>query len=117
MAIKPGMITCNTTDAVSLAHWWADQTGGDLIDESDGWFVFVVLPDGPRLGFQKVSDPTPGRNRIHVDFTSDDLDVAKQQLLGSGAGHVRDEDMGGFRWSTFTDPDGNEFCVSGPHAE
>jgi hypothetical protein len=114
MTIKPAMITCDTTDATRIGRWWAERTGGSVVAENDGWFVLVAVPDGPTLAFQKVGDPTPGKNRLHVDFTSDDLDAAKADLLGVGAGHVHDQDVDGFRWSTFTDPDGNQFCVSGP---
>lgn len=116
MPMTPAMITCDTTDPTPLGRWWAERTGGEVVAENDGYFVMVALPDGPRLAFQRVDAPTPGKNRIHVDFTSDDLEQARAELLAAGAGHVHDQDLAGFRWSTFTDPDGNQFCVSGPHA-
>ena len=31
--------------------------------------------EGPRLAFQKVDDPTPGKNRVHIDFTAADLEA------------------------------------------
>ncbi|GAA1536424.1 VOC family protein [Nocardioides humi] len=111
--LQPAMITVDTTDALPLARWWATQTGGEILEENDGWFVVVALPAGPRLGFQKVADPTPGKNRLHVDFVADDLDGAVALLREAGAGHVGDREMPGFRWVTLSDPDGNEFCVAG----
>lgn len=114
MTIAPAMITCDAADPRPLAQWWAARTGGEVVQENDGWFVVVAIPDGPTMAFQKVDEPTPGKNRIHVDFTSTDLDTARQDLLAAGAGHVHDQEMDGFRWSTFTDPGGNQFCVSGP---
>lgn len=110
--LQPAMITVDTTDALSLARWWAAQAGGEIIEENDGWFVVVALPDGPRLGFQRVEDPTPGKNRLHVDFVADDLDRAVDTLREAGAAHVGDREMPGFRWVTLSDPAGNEFCVA-----
>lgn len=63
---------------------------------------------GQRLAFQKVGDPTPGNNRLHVDFVADDLDQAVAELRVAGAGHVADREMPGFRWATLSDPDGNQ---------
>ncbi|MFJ9315867.1 VOC family protein [Pimelobacter simplex] len=115
MTLSPAMITLDTTDALALGRWWAERTGGQVVEENDGWFVMVALPDGLRLGFQKVDDPTPGKNRVHVDFVAADLDATVAELRAAGAGHVGDREMPGFRWVTLSDPDGNEFCVSGAH--
>ena len=65
------------------------------------------------MAFQQVPDPTPGRNRLHVDLTADDLDAEVDRLLASGAGLVERRGDDSFRWVTMTDPDGNEFCVAG----
>ncbi|WP_435768613.1 VOC family protein [Nocardioides sp. SYSU DS0651] len=112
MPITPHSITFDSTDPLPLAQWWAEQTGGEVVAENDGWFVVVDVPDGRQLAFQKVADPTPGKNRIHIDFTADDIDAAKAELIAAGAGHVHDRDLDGFRWTTLTDPDGNQFCVA-----
>ncbi|WP_418059019.1 VOC family protein [Pimelobacter simplex] len=115
MTLSPAMITVDTTDALTLGRWWAEHTGGEIVEENDGWFVMVALLSGLRLGFQKVEDPTPGKNRVHVDFVAEDLDATVAGLRAAGAGHVGDHEMPGFRWVTLSDPDGNLFCVSGSH--
>jgi len=64
------------------------------------------------MAFQKVDDPTPGKNRIHVDLRADDVDAEVDRLAEAGArlvGHRGDET---FRWVTLSDPDGNQFCVA-----
>jgi len=38
------------------------------------------------------------------------------RLVEAGATEHHRENMDGFRWVTLLDPDGNQFCVSGPHA-
>lgn len=115
MTLTPAMVTCDTTDALSLGRWWAEHTGGEITEDNDGWFVVVALSGGLRLAFQKVDDPTPGKNRLHLDLVADDLDTAVAELRAAGAGHVADREVPGFRWVTLSDPDGNQFCVSGPH--
>ncbi|NHT17279.1 VOC family protein [Cellulomonas sp. IC4_254] len=107
-----GMITFDTTDAVALATWWARHVGGTVRDEADGWFVTVDRPDGPALAFQKVADPTPGKNRVHVDLRAQDREAAVRALLADGATLVAQQTMPGFRWTVLADPDGNQFCVA-----
>lgn len=105
------MVTCDTTDPAGLAAWWAAQTGGEIVDPFDGTYVMVV--GGPvRLAFQLEEAPTAGKNRLHLDLTTDDLDLETDRLLAAGAALVERRGDDSFRWVTFTDPAGNEFCVS-----
>lgn len=116
MALTLGMITIDSTDPGPLAKWWADLTGGTIEQENDGWFYVVGVPGwSHKLGFQKVDDPTPGKNRQHMDLTSADLDGEVERVLTAGATEVRRENLDGFRWVTLADPQGNQFCVSGTH--
>ncbi|OZF05612.1 VOC family protein [Rhodococcoides fascians] len=116
MTLTPVMITIDSSDPGPLATWWAARTGGTIEEENDGWFYTVSLPSVPyRLAFQKVDAPTPGKNRIHLDLTTADLDAEVMSLVDSGASKVDEHTMGDFRWVTLTDPDGNSFCVSGAH--
>jgi predicted enzyme related to lactoylglutathione lyase len=110
--LSVGMITFDTTDAVALATWWARHVGGAARDEADGWFVTVERPDGPTLAFQKVADPTPGKNRVHLDLHAQDREAAVRALLADGATLVAQQEMPGFRWTVVADPDGNQFCVA-----
>jgi catechol 2,3-dioxygenase-like lactoylglutathione lyase family enzyme len=106
-----GMITFDTTDASTLAAWWARQVGGAVQDNADGWFA-TVTTDGPTLAFQRVPDPTPGKNRIHVDLTVEDRAAATTTLVADGAQHVADHEHDGFRWTVLADPEGNQFCIA-----
>ncbi len=114
MTLSIGMITVNSTDAESLASWWAAQLGAETLATNDGWYVMLGGEGMPvRLSFQKVDDPTPGRNKLHLDLVADDLDAETARLVAAGATEVAQRSAGDFRWVTLTDPDGNEFCVSG----
>lgn len=117
MTVSVGMITVDTTDPLPLARWWAEQTAGAIIAENEGFFVVVSLGEGsPRLAFQKVDDPTPGKNRMHLDLVTADRDAEVARLTAVGATLVAEHDLDGFRWVTLADPDGNLFCISGDHA-
>ncbi|AOW93426.1 glyoxalase [Rhodococcus sp. WMMA185] len=117
MAITLGMITFDTTDPKPLAAWWAKQMAGKVEQENDGWFCVVSLPESPqKLAFQKVDNPTPGKNRVHLDLGSDDLDGEVARMTSDGATLVDQHEMNGFRWVTLADPAGNQFCIAGPEA-
>lgn len=116
-----GAITIDTTDALSLAKWWAEQTGATILEENDGWFVVMQLPEtgqghpGQRIAFQKVDDPTPGKNRIHLDLATKDRVAERSRLVGVGAKYLATHEIDGFYWDVLTDPEGNQFCVSEHH--
>lgn len=112
MALTLGMITTDTSDPTALGRWWAEQTDGEVVETNDGWFVVVQPPGGPMLAFQRVDQPAPGKNRLHLDLGAPDLDTEVERLTGVGATIVERRQMGDFRWVTMADPDGNEFCVA-----
>jgi hypothetical protein len=108
----------------SLARFWAAALDGYAVapydeeeiarlhsigidDVEDDPSVLVIGP-GPRLFFQRVPESRQGKNRVHLDLATADLDGEVARLTGLGAsvaaryeGHL-----------TLTDPEGNEFCVT-----
>jgi hypothetical protein len=113
MTLALGMVTFDTSDAESLATWWAEQTGAQIVQNHDGWFV-VVAGGSLRLllAFQKVDDPTPGKNRVHLDLMTPDLEAEVERLVSVGATLVARRGDESFRWVTLADPHGNQFCVA-----
>jgi predicted enzyme related to lactoylglutathione lyase len=117
MALKAEMITVDCSDPDKLAQWWAEAAGGRLNAFAPGEFVIVDQPNGPRLGFQKVDDPTPGKNRVHVDFSTADLETEVKRLVELGAHETGRHNFGeDFHWVVLADPAGNAFCVAAPEA-
>ena len=96
MALKVENITFDCSDPDTLAQWWAQAIGGEVNAVAPGEFVIMARPDGAGLAFQRVDDPTPGKNR--------DLGAAE-----TGRHSFGDE----FRWVVLADPAGNAFCVAG----
>ena len=66
---------------------------------------------GPRFMFLKVPEPKAAKNRVHLDLGTADLDAEVARALELGATLVVHRQEYGITWSTFTDPEGNEFCI------
>jgi hypothetical protein len=118
--VRLGMVTFDTLDARALAAWWAARFGGSVADDSEGWFCTVTAPGLPlTLGFQKVEDPTLGKNRAHFDLDLEpgesDRAAAVESFVAAGATWVEQHSISGFTWDVLADPDGNRFCIGDPH--
>ena len=62
--------------------------------------------------FIGVPEPKTAKNRLHIDFVSDDRIAEVERLLGRRDEGERPRRFG-HRWSTLRDvPRGNEFCVA-----
>jgi len=115
MSLSMEMITVDCTDPQRLAQWWAQAVEGDVINLPGSEFVMVAREGWPALGFQRVDAPTPGKNRVHMDLMTDDLNAEVDRLKGLGATETGRHSMpGGLRWVVLADPDGNAFCVAAP---
>ncbi|NLE70970.1 MAG: VOC family protein [Actinomycetales bacterium] len=114
--MRVAMITVDTREPRPLAEWWASALGGRVTWAfDDDAFVVVEAGDGPALGFQRVAEPTPGKNRVHVDLTAPDHEAEAARLVAAGATEVARHEGGGTAWVVLADPAGNHFCVSREH--
>ena len=115
MSLSIASITFDSTDPEPLAHWWAERFGAEIVANMDGFFLIVAGGSlDAQLAFQKVEDPTPGKNKVHIDIrTDDDLDDEAARWIDAGATSLGKRSAGDFHWVTLADPDGNEFCIAG----
>ncbi|MFI5510107.1 VOC family protein [Mycobacterium sp. NPDC051804] len=114
MALKVEMITFDCADPDALADWWARAAGGDVNAVAPGEFVMVTSEGRPALGFQRVPDPTPGKNKVHLDFHAADKEAEVARLVELGARETARNSFGPeFDWVVMADPEGNAFCVAG----
>jgi predicted enzyme related to lactoylglutathione lyase len=86
-------------------HDTADQI---VLEPPAGSAEDGVAPD---LLFVPVSDPTPGKNRLHLDLRPEDQDSEVRRLLALGAERASVGQSPDVSWVVLTDPEGNEFCV------
>lgn len=114
-------VTFDAAHPRELARFWSAVTGYTLVQERDD-FVRLRTPDGRGIRhilFFRVEDPTPGKNRVHVDLAAQEPDEEIERLLGLGArlvderiqGKPRWREGNGTKWVVLRDPEGNEFCI------
>ncbi|MFD5144461.1 VOC family protein [Streptomyces sp. NPDC058401] len=72
------------------------------------------LERAPRILFQYVGEPKTVKNRVHLDVRTgeDDPRALVERLLAKGAEHLHEGNQGPSVWTTLTDPEGNELCIS-----
>src|SRR5258708_7759910 len=62
-------IIIDCLDPVRLAAFWADLLGRQ-VEGSKGPYVWLQRPAGAAgVGFQKVTEPKTGKNRVHLDIS------------------------------------------------
>ena len=117
-------IVIDCSHPASLARFWAAALDGyavapydeeeierlrtlGITDLEDDPSVLAEGP-GPRLFLQRVPESRRGKNRVHLDLTTADVDSEVARLLSLGAGIV--ETFESRVW--LADPQGNDFCVT-----
>jgi predicted enzyme related to lactoylglutathione lyase len=111
MAMTAGMVTIDCGDAQTLAAFWTEATGHAIAADHDGFVV--PAGEGIAIGLQQVPEPRQGKNRVHVDFRTDDRDTEVERLVALGATVLGESAVPGLRWTVLADPEGNQFCVGG----
>ena len=104
-------VVLDVADLGRAAAFWGAVLGVEPGQARSGGSYLTVGPidGGPLLVLQKVPERKTGKNRMHLDFTVDDVARASAQVVRlGGTVHSTPLDSGGI---TLADPDGNEFCV------
>jgi predicted enzyme related to lactoylglutathione lyase len=112
---RPFSVVIDCRDPKALAEFWAPTLGY----KDAGWphEPYVVLIgekglDGPLLLLQGVDEPKQGKNRVHIDVYTADINDEADRLVALGARKLSDPyDEHDARWIVMADPEGNEFCV------
>jgi predicted enzyme related to lactoylglutathione lyase len=110
MSIKIGTITIDTNDMDRAKTFWQDVTGYEISSsDNDNTYLHDPAKSGPGLALQRVPEAKAGKNRLHLDLTTDDLAGEVARIRGLGAGEVKSYADSG--WVVLSDPEGNQFCV------
>ena len=107
--MKTRGLTIDTTDPQALAAWWAEVLGVSIGTDHGVLVTLDTPPDLPPLQFFKTENTTTGRNRVHPDFNTPNLDKETERLVELGASVVQKHVLPQFRYTTLTDPHGNNF--------
>ena len=113
--IKFSGVTVNAPDAIALAEFYAEITGGQTWG-NEHWAT-VEGPNG-EIGFQQVADfrapdwPEGGvPMQMHLDFYVDDLAATEARVLAAGAKRF-DFQPNSDHCFVYADPVGHPFCLS-----
>lgn len=101
-------VIIDSVDPERLAAFWAAALGRSITGRT-GPYVWLERVGGLALGFQKVAQPTPGKNRVHLDLESADPAAEQQRIESLGGRRLPEYAAGGFL--VMADPEGNEFCI------
>ena len=87
--------------------------GAIAVHVERGTDVVVIGVEGsPSMMFIRVPENKTSKNRMHLDLFAPDREAEAARLVELGATRGEDHDEYGVRWTVFTDPEGNEFCVA-----
>lgn len=93
----------DANDVSAVKGFWADALGYRLEELDDGDAVLRGSDPGEVVWINRVPEPRPARQRVHLDLRAESLEpfAGMQQLSGDGE----------FPWTTFADPEGGVFDV------
>jgi predicted enzyme related to lactoylglutathione lyase len=102
------------------AEFWTDALGYVRDGVATGRYQSLLPADGrgAEILLQQVPEGKHGKNRVHLDLRTRELEPELHRLVSLGARALTEEPVSetGWRWHILADPDGNEFCVLQPPA-
>jgi predicted enzyme related to lactoylglutathione lyase len=119
MNLSMGSITIDCAEPRALAEFWTQALDLEVAFDADGHFMSLrsrTNPSQPAIGLQKVPEEKAVKNRVHIDFMTDDPDGEIARLVALGAAAGEKHEVPGLTWTVLSDPVGNEFCVGSEHS-
>jgi hypothetical protein len=110
-----GQIVFDSVRADQLAAFWSALLEVPVRAGANPYFAVIERSTDrslPSLMFIAVPEPRQGKNRLHLDLTSDDLPSAVDRAVSLGATKRADFDEYGTTWTTLADPEGNVFDIA-----
>ena len=117
MNLRIQCLDVDCLDPSVVAHFWQEALGWRRTREEPDEIVLEPPAGSPQDGvapdllFLRVPDPTPGKNRLHLDLRPDDQDAEVERLISLGARRASIGQPDEVTWVVMADPEGNEFCV------
>ena len=112
------LIVLDCADLNRSADFWCPALGYERPFPQSGPYLQLVAParGGVELLLQHVPETKSGKNRLHLDLRTPNLNTEVARLTQLGATVITDTPLleHGWLWHVLADPDGNEFCVLQP---
>jgi predicted enzyme related to lactoylglutathione lyase len=95
-------------------RFWREALGYRVHYSQPSLAVLVHDANASPLILQQVPEPKVGKNRMHLDIVTENVEVEVTRLEALGARRLHDgvRSFGKVRWVTMADPENNELCVS-----
>jgi predicted enzyme related to lactoylglutathione lyase len=111
-------IVIDVSDLDAGVAFWTAALGASeerISDRSMPIYRRLRLPDSElRVLLQRTADAKAGKERVHLDIETDDLDAEVRRLEALGASRWNLQQERGFTFWVLRDPWQNEFCVLQP---
>ncbi len=109
-------LTIDANDVEALAAFWSKATDYKVADSY--YPILAVLasdkPNYPRLLVLQVPETKTAKNRLHMEFKTEDLKAEANRIVELGATLIEEREFGETKWIVMQDPEGNEFCLVNP---
>jgi predicted enzyme related to lactoylglutathione lyase len=114
MSLRVGEVVMDCAEHGAVVDFW--QAALDYERQEVNEQYVGLAPREREIGrvpilFQKVPEPKVAKNRVHMDFRSEDMHAEVERLTRLGATFIAERTLGTLRWTVLADPEGNEFCV------
>jgi predicted enzyme related to lactoylglutathione lyase len=116
------VVVVDCADLERASRFWAGALGYVGEGGADGASYRSLLPPGgvgAEILLQRTEDAKRGKNRMHLDLRTRDLDAEVSRITALGAIVLTSAPIveHGWAWHVLADPDGNEFCILQPPAD
>ena len=115
MSLRVSEVVIDCAEHGTVVEFWQAALDYDRHEVNEQYVSLAPREKGPGrppILFQKVPERKRVKNRVHLDFSSEDMAAEVDRLLELGATFVAERNLGAIRWTVMADPEGNEFCVS-----
>ncbi len=113
MSLEWEALVVDAADPAALGKWWATVLDWEITDDGFGLEIRPAASAWPCLVFVPASEEKRSKNRLHIDFRTNDQAAEVERLVSFGARRA-DIGQGEVPWVVLQDPEGNEFCVLEP---
>lgn len=106
-------------DPERLAPFWESALGYVVAGTEGNYTLLTPTADrdaGSRFVLQRVPEDKLGKNRMHIDLHTPDIEGTAARLEALGGRRLAPGTMSEFgeTWILMADPEGNEFCICDP---
>jgi hypothetical protein len=120
VSLSVAALSIDCADPAALADFWGKALGRPVSPGAVAGDTAVDATDpagGPRMLLHNAPGPGAAKNSLRLVLVTDQYDEETGRLTGLGARPLNETKLPAVRWTTFADPEGNEFDLATWQAE